>query len=354
MLDVKKIEQAVNLLSTEKKIPKETIIEIIESAIKTAYKKDYWNKDEEVVVRLDLEAGSIEIVIQKIVVKEVTNPYTEISFEELWDNASSFSEWDMVEIDVTEDVLASSIADSFWRIASQAARQVVIQKIWDNEKERIYNLFKDKIWEVLNMKVVMVESGKVILDYNWNNVILPKSEQVSKDNYTPDQRFFVYVAQAINDEKIGPRVTLSRKNKNIVEALFNLNIPEVSSWIIKIDELVRARWVKTKLLVSTTDETIDPVWSLIGQKWVRIKTIMQELSWEKMDIINNNLPIEEKIAKSLTPAEIIKVEVDEEQKTAKAYLNSSQRAKAIWKNGINIALASKLTGYTISVLEIWE
>jgi len=354
MLDIKKLEQAVSLLSAEKKIPKETIVEIIESAIKTAYKKDYWNKDEEVVVRLDLNSWNIEIVIQKIVVKEVTNPYTEISFEELWDDADSFKEWDIVEIDVTEDVLASSISDSFWRIASQAARQVVIQKIWDNEKERIYNLFKDKIWEVLNMKIVMVESGKVILDYNWNNVILPKSEQVSKDTYNPDDRLFIYVANAVNDEKTWPKVTLSRKNKWIVEALFELNIPEVASWIITIDEIVRARWVKTKLLVSSSDSTIDPVWSLIWQKWVRIKTIMQELSGEKIDIINSQLSIEELIAKSLTPAVVSKVEINEKINTAKAYLVPDQRAKAIWKNGINIALASKLTGYTISIFELEE
>ncbi len=354
MLDVKKIEAAIQQISNEKKISKETLIDIIESAIKTAYKKDYGSKDENVVVKLDLEAGTIEISVEKTLVREVTNPALEIGFEDLWEDADGFEEWEIIEIDMTDDVLNSSFGEAFWRIASQAARQVIIQKIGDTEKQKIYDLFKDKVGQSLSMKVVMIESGKVIFDYNGNQVVLPKSEQVSRDNYIPDARFYIYVAEAIIDEKTGPRVVLSRKNKNIVPSIFALYAPEISDGTISIDNVVRYPGVKTKLLVSTHDEEIDPAGSLIWQKWMRVKSVMEELAWEKIDIIVDNGNISEMIAKSLTPATILKVEVDEEKGEAKAYILPLERAKAIGKNGVNINLASNLIWYNISLVEVAE
>ncbi len=354
MLDVKKIEAAINQIASEKKIPKETLVDIIESAIKTAYKKDYGSKDENAIVKLDLEAGTIEITVEKTLVKEVTNPATEISFDELGEDAEWYEEWEMIEIDMTDEVLNSSLWESFWRIASQAARQVIIQKIGDTEKQKIYELFKDKVGQSISMKVVMMESGKAIFDYNGNQVILPKSEQVSRDNYVPDARFYIYVAEASVDEKLGPKVVLSRKNKNIVPSIFALYAPEISDGTISIDNVVRYPWVKTKLLVSTNYEEIDPAGSLIGQKWIRVKSVMEELSGEKVDIIVDNGNIAEMISKSLTPAQVLKVEVNEEKMEAKAYILPSERAKAIGKNGVNINLASNLIGYNISLIEVEE
>lgn len=353
MLDLKKIEAAVNLIANEKKIPKESLVDIIEAAIKTAYKKDYGNKDENVVVKLDLDNHKLEITLEKTLVKEVTNPYTEISFEELGEDAEGFEEGDIIEIDVTDE-LEDAWDDTFWRIASQAARQVIIQKIWDSEKQKIYELFKDKAWEVANMKVIMMESGKVVLDYNGNQVVLPKSEQVSRDVYVQDARFYVYVSEVSIDEKTGPKVVLSRKNRGIVPAIFWMYVPELNDWTIVIEKVVRYAWVKTKLLVSSDVEEIDPAGTLIGPKWTRVKSVMEELSGEKIDIITNNWNAEEMISKALTPANILKIEVNEETKSATAYILPSERAKAIWKNGININLATQLTGYNISLVEITE
>lgn len=354
MLDIKKIEAAINQIAAEKKIPKESLIDIIESAIKTAYKKDYGSKDENVIVKLDLEAGTIEISVEKTIVTEVTNPSIEISFDELGDDADGYEEGDVIEIDVTDEVLNSWLWDSFWRIASQAARQVIIQKIGDSEKQKIYELFKDKVGQVISTKVVMIESWKVILDYNGNQVILPKSEQVSRDTYVPDARFYIYVSEAYLDEKTGPRVILSRKSKEIVPALISLYVPEVADGSIVIDNIVRYPWIKTKILVSTNYEEIDAAGSLIWPKWIRVKSVMEELSWEKIDIIVDNGNVKEIISKSLTPATVLKVEVDEEESLAKVYILSSERAKAIWKNGVNINLASNLTWYTISLIEVEE
>jgi len=352
MLDLKQIEQAINIISIEKKIPKEKLIEIIEAAIKTAYKKDYSSRDEEVNVKLDLENAALEISIEKTVVKEVTNPALEISFEELWDDASDYKEWDIIELDVTDEINWDDWGESFWRIASQAARQVIIQKIGDSEKEKIYDLFEGKEGQIINMKVEIVEWGKVIFDYNWNQVVLPKSEQVSRDAYAAWSRFFLYVAEVSKNETGTPKVILSRKRPELVTAIFAENVPEIGEEVITIDNVVRQPWIKTKLLVSTTFEEIDPVWTLIGQKWIRVKWVMDELSGEKIDIIANRWNIWDILKKSLSPAEVLKVDVDEENESAICYILPTERAKAVWKNWLNVNLASKLTWYRISIEDV--
>ena len=352
MLDIKQIKQAVNLIAKEKNIAQEKLIEIIEAAIKTAYKKDYGNRDEEVNVRIDLETESLEITIEKTLVKEVTNPALEISFEELWDDADSFEEWDVVELDVTEEIQNSDSAESFGRIASQAARQVIIQKIGDSEKEKIYELFEGKQGDIINVKIELVEWSKVIFDYQGNQIILPKSEQVSRDNYVAWARFYLYVAEVSKNETWAPKVILSRKRAELVSAIFEENVPEIGEGIINIDKVVRQAWIKTKLLVSSNYDEIDPVWTLIGQKWMRVKNVMEELGGEKIDIIANMWDMSEVIKKSHSPAEVQKVVTDDEEKTAIVYIQSSERAKAVWKNGLNVNLASKLTWYRISIEDI--
>lgn len=352
MLDLKQIEMAVKMVSAEKKIPKEKLIEVIEAAIKTAYKKDYGHRDEQVNVKLDFENGTLEISIEKTVVKEVQNPALEISFEDLGEDAEDFSEGDIIEIDVTDEV--DMDGESFWRIAAGAARQVIIQKIGDSEKEKIYDLFEWKEGQVVNMKVELVEGGKVIFDYNGNQVVLPKSEQVSRDVYAPGLRFFVYIAEVSKAENGAPRVILSRKRSEIVSAIFAEFVPEIWDGIINIDRVVRQPWVKTKLLVSSNYEEIDPVWTLIGQKWIRVKWVMEELSGEKIDIIPNSGNLGEIIKKSLSPAETLRVEVDEDEAFAKVYILPSERARAVGKGWLNVTLASKLTGYKISIEDVQE
>jgi len=350
MLDIKKIEAAINQISSEKWIPKDDIVNIIEAAIKTAYKKDYWHKDEEVKVNLDLESWKIEILVEKTVVKEVKKPALEISFDDLWEDAEGLEEWDTIELDVTDEVIKGWIWESFWRIASQASRQVIIQKIQESEKRKIYELFKNKKWQIINMKVVMVESWKVILDYNWTQVVLPKSEQCSRDPYKADARFYVYVADVSDTEKNWPKVVLSRKRPELVEKLFEMYVPELNDWIVTIENIQRVPWVKTKILVSSEDEEVDPSWTLIWSRWMRVKSVMDELYWEKIDIITLTDNHEKLIADSLKPANVKRVVIKDENK-AVVYLSPDERSKAIWKWGSNINLASKLTWYEISLVE---
>jgi len=351
MLDVKKMEAAINMISAEKKLAKSKIKEIIESAIKTAYKKDYGNKDENVEVNLNLEEWKLEISVEKTVVKEVKDPATEISFEDLWEDAEAFEEWDVVDIDVSDEVMWGDSWDAFGRIASQAARQVIIQKIWETEKEKIYDLFKDRQWEVISMKVEIIESGKVILDYNGNQVVLPKSEQVSRDNYKADQRLSIYVAEVKNTEKTGPKVVLSRKHPMLVWGLFANYVPEVEEWTISIDKVVRRAGFKTKVLVSSEYEEIDPVWTMVWQKWIRVKSVMEEIWWEKIDIINNSWYIEDMIKLSLSPAKIDKVLISDEENIADVYIDTDEKSKALGKWWANINLASELLWYRINIID---
>lgn len=354
MLDIKQIGQAVSIISAEKNIPAEKLIEIIEAAIKTAYKKDFGAKDEEVIVKIDLEAESLEISIEKTVMKEVTNPALEISFEELGDDASEFKEGDTIELDVTDEVMGDDSDESFGRIASQAARQVIIQKIGDTEKEKIYDLFQGKEGQVIGMKIDIVESGKVLFDYNGTQVVLPKSEQVPRDNYVAGARFFVYVAEVSKGETGTPKVVLSRKRAEAIPAIFAEFVPEIEEGIITIDSVVRQAGIKTKMLVSSSYEEIDAVGTLIGQKGMRVKSVMDEIGGEKIDIIPNSGDMADIIKKSLSPAQVIKVEVNEEEWFARAYIHASERARAVGKNGLNVHLASNLTGYKISIEDVVE
>lgn len=354
MLDLKAIEAGIKMISAEKNIPEEKIKEIIESALKTAYKKDYSQyKDEVVNVNLDFESYQIEIEVEKTVVTEVENAGLEISFEELGDDAENFEEWDIIELDVTEEVMKDG-GESFGRIASQAARQVIIQKLWDSEKEKIYELFKDKEGTLINVKVDMVEGWKVIFDYQGNQVVLPKSEQVSRDVYVSQNRYYLYVAEVKNEENSSPKVILSRKRKEIVPLIFAEHAPEIDEGVVEIDRIVRVPWVKTKMLVSSTFDEIDPVGTLIGQKGIRVKAVMDEIGGEKIDIIPNSSDVSLVIKKSLSPATVISVDVNEEESSVIAYIEEWERARAVGKNWLNVNLASELTGYKISIEELKE
>lgn len=350
MLDVQKIQAAINMIAAEKKLPKQKLVEIIEAAIKTAYKKDFGDKDENVNVHFDLESGELEVSVEKTVVKTVEDPHTEISFEDLGDDADGFSEGDVIEIDVTDEL--DTDGDVFGRIASQAARQVIIQKVADSEKEKIYDLFAGKEGEVVNMRVDIVEGGKVIFDYNGNQVVLPRSEQVSRDSYVADNRLYLYVAEVSKEENMLPKVILSRKRAELVPAIFAEYVPEIAEEVVSIDGVVRHPGVKTKLLVSSTYEEVDPAGTLIGQKGMRVKAVMEELSGEKIDIIPNSGDIRDVIARSLTPAEVVKVEQGEDDESYIAYIPFGERAKAVWRGGINVHLASELTWVRISLEEL--
>jgi transcription termination/antitermination protein NusA len=349
MFDISKIEAAINVIAAEKKIPKEKLVEIIEHAIKTAYKKDYASKDANVNVKLDMSSGKFEMSIEKTIVAEVTDPSIEISYEDIGGEESGFALGDTVEIDVTEEVTNS---EGFGRIASQAAKQVIVQKIGETEKEKLYHLFKDKEDTIVSMRVELVEKNRVVFDYNGNQIVLPKSEQNPKDKYIPGQRMYLYVRSCEIDAVTGPRVNLSRKDKELVVKLFENGTPELEDGVVEIVSLARMPGVKTKIIVASDDEDVDPAGCLIGPKGMRVRTIVDELFGEKIDILNYTTNQEEMVRRALVPGIVEKIEIDEENNIIRATVKDEEKAKVLGRGGTNINIAGELLGYRISLTTI--
>ncbi|HRI36405.1 MAG TPA: transcription termination factor NusA [bacterium] len=346
MLDLACIEAAINQIAAEKKLPREKLVEVIEAAIKTAYRKDFGSKDSVVNVHLDFVAGTMEISVEKTVAKEVEDPDLQIGFDELGEDADEYEEGDVIEIDMTDELMAS---EGFGRIASQAARQVIIQKIQESEKEKLYGIFKDKVGELANARVELVEKNRVVFDYNGTQVVLPRSEQSSKDRYTPGQRMFLYVKEVGIDELGGYRVILSRKDAELVAALFAMNVPELEDGTIEIANIVRNSGFKTKLIVASPNEEVDPAGCLIGPKGIRVRGVVDELFGEKVDIINYSDNKAQMIKESLVPGKIERVRIDEENETAYCEVYESEKAKVLGKGGVNVNLASELVGYRLVI-----
>ena len=349
MLDLQNIQSAIDIISAEKKIPKEKLVEIIEHAIKTAYKRDFASKDSEVNVHLDMNTGKLEISILKEVVEEVEDEDLEISYEEIGGADSGYEIGDMVELDVSDDIESF---DDFGRIAAQAAKNVIVQKIGETEKEKLYHLFKDKEDTIVGMRVELVEKNRVIFDYNGNQVVLPKSEQNSKDRYTPGQRMQLYVRKVEIDETTGPRVVLSRKDKELVVKLFENNTPELEEGVVEIVSIARMPGIKTKIIVASDDTDIDPAGCLIGPKGMRVRTIVDELFGEKIDILNYTTNKEEMVRRALVPGVVEKIEINDENNIITATVRDSEKAKVLGRGGTNINIAGELLGYRINLVTI--
>jgi len=349
MLDLQNIQSAIDIISAEKKIPKEKLVEIIEHAIKTAYKRDFASKDSEVNVHLDMNTGKLEISILKEVVEEVEDDDLEISYEEIGGADSGYEIGDMVELDVSDDIESF---DDFGRIAAQAAKNVIVQKIGETEKEKLYHLFKDKEDTIVGMRVELVEKNRVVFDYNGNQVILPKSEQNSKDRYTPGQRMQLYVRKVEIDETTGPRVVLSRKDKELVVKLFENNTPELEEGVVEIVSIARMPGIKTKIIVASDDADIDPAGCLIGPKGMRVRTIVDELFGEKIDILNYTTNKEEMVRRALVPGIVEKIEINDDDNIITATVRDSEKAKVLGRGGTNINIAGELLGYRINLVTI--
>lgn len=346
MFDITKIKAAIEQIAAEKKIGKEKLVEIIESAIKTAYKRDYASKDTNVNVKLDMVTGKLDVSVEKIIVESVEDEDIEISYEDVGGEESGFALGDTVEIDVSEEFMNS---EGFGRIASQAAKQVIVQKIGETEKEKLYHLFKDKVDTIVNMRVELVEKNRVVFDYNGHQVVLPRSEQNSADKYIPGQRMNLYIRGCEIDPVTGPRVILSRKDKELVVKLFEMSTPELEEGVVEIVSIARLPGVKTKIIVASDDEDVDPAGCLIGPKGMRVRTIVDELFGEKIDILNYTTNQKEMVRRALVPGIVEDIEIDEETTTIRATVKDEEKAKVLGRGGTNINIAGDLLGYRISL-----
>ena len=337
---------AINQLCDEKNIPKESLLDTVKAALKAAYRKDYGNKDQEIEVTLDDKSGLAAVFIVKEIVKTVEDEELQISLKDAKKYSKNPKVGEKVMIDVTPS--------NYGRIAAQAAKQVIIQRVQEAERDIMYDTFKDRENELINAIVHRVDGNNVYLNLdNKITMMLPYKEQIPKERYYTGQRLKLYLDKVIKTAR-GPELLISRTHPNLVKKLLELEIPEIKSGLVKVMGISRDAGVRSKVAVMSTDEKIDPIGSCVGQKGVRVQNVMDELNGERLDIIQWSENIEKFIETALAPAKISVIVMDEKERRAKIYVQPDQRPLAIGKQGQNVRLASILTGWELDILDISE
>ncbi|MBW6431894.1 transcription termination factor NusA [Patescibacteria group bacterium] len=332
--------QAIEQICEEKNIDKEIVMEAVEAALAAAYKKDYGEKDQEVRVNLNEESGGIEVFVTKEVVDEVENPNLEISISA----ASKLKKG----IQVGETIEVMDLPADFGRIAAQTAKQVIVQRIREAERDMIFSEYKDKEGTILNCLVQRVEGDTVICDLGKASAVLYKNEQIPGERYYPNQRFRVFLVK-VEQTARGPQIIVSRSHPGVVKKLFESEVPEIAAGIVEIMGVAREAGGRTKIAVKTTEEGVDPVGSFVGQRGIRVQSVMNEIGGEKIDIILYSEDPKIFIENALSPAKVSEINLEDADQKAKIKVPEDQLSLAIGKQGQNVRLAAKLTGWNIDI-----
>ncbi len=335
-----KFTAAINQICDEKNLSRDVVMETVKAALASAYKKDYGSKNQEVRVEIEEESGAIQVYVSKEVVEEVEDPMTQIETVKADRVKKGAKVGDMVEIlDVPAD---------FGRIAAQTAKQVIIQRIREAERDMIFDEFKDKEGELVNAVVQRVEGDTVIADLGKATGIMYRSEQMAGEHYYPGQRMKVFVLRVESSSR-GPQIVISRSHPEMVKKLFEMEVPEILAGTIEIKAIAREGGERTKIAVATDQESIDPVGALVGQRGSRVQSVMSEIGDEKIDIILWDPDIKTYIKNALSPAKVIDIDADEKEKKAVVKVPEDQLSLAIGKKGQNVRLAAKLTGWNVDI-----
>lgn len=331
--------QVIDQMSKEKGISKEVMIEAVESALVTAAKKKFGGQ--KIAVQIDPKRGDIYLYAYKKVVQTVTNPEEEISLEE----AQAL----FPEAQLEGEVPIQIEFQGFGRIAAQTARQVIVQKVREAERDVVLKEFNEKIGQIVNGMVLRHEKGAYFVDLGKTEAVLPAREQVPRESYRRGDRIRALVLE-VKDTSKGPQVVLSRSHPDFVARLFEMEVPEIYENIVEVKGVVREAGDRTKIAVASRDPQVDPVGACVGMKGSRVQAVVRELRGEKIDIIPWSEDARIYIAKSLSPAVVEKVGVTEEDRSALAVVADNQLSLAIGKKGQNVRLAAKLTGWRIDIL----
>lgn len=337
---------AINQLCDEKNISKDRVLETVKAALRAAYRKDYGHKEENVDVEIDENSGLATVFLLKKVVKKVEDEFLEVVQKDALKYNKKAKVGDEIKIDVTPT--------NYGRIAAQAAKQVIIQRIQEAERDVMYDTFKDRENELINAMVHRVDGNNVYLNLDDKiTTLLPHDQQIRGEKYYSGQRIKLYLDKVIKTTK-GPELLISRTHPSLVKKLLELEIPEIKSGLVVIKSIARDPGVRCKVAVSSNDEKIDPIGSCVGQKGVRVQNIMEELNGERIDIIQWSENMEDYIRTSLAPAKTVVIKLSPEEKRVRVYVNPDQRPLAIGKQGQNVRLASHLTGWEIDIMDISE
>jgi len=369
MFDLKVISSVLDQLQEERGVPKEKVVEAIEMALATAYKKEYGKKGQIIRSTFNPETGDASFFQVKIVADDDRVIYRDegATASEMREKIPEGEEAEWIIFNPEQHILLSDAKKmkndveigeemsfpleekgGYGRIASQTAKQVIIQKIREAEKSSVLDEYATHVGEIISGNVQRIERGNIFIDLGRANGLLPREEQIPGEHFRQGERVRAYLTNVEESQK-GIFVRLSRTHPSFLEKLFEAEAPELAGGTVVVKGIAREPGSRSKIAIQATDEHIDPVGSLVGQRGVRVSTVMSELGGEKIDIIEYSEEPREFVEDALSPARILNVDLNEEDSTAIVEVDEDQQSLAIGKSGQNVRLAAKLTGWKIDI-----
>ncbi len=333
--------KVLNEIEQEKGISKEVLLDAIEVSLVSAYKKNFEQGKDNVAIHFNKETGKVQVLTRKLVVDKVNKPSSEIDIDEA-------RQYRKDQVNIGEEIDVEVTPKEFGRIATQTAKQVIVQKIREAERKAIYDRYIDKVRDIVTGMIQRSEHYNYIVDLGKAEAILPPNEQVRNELYNKGRRMKFYVIEVKKTSK-GPRIVLSRTHPDLLKRLFELEVPEIHEGLVEIKGIAREAGKRSKIAVSSKDDMVDSIGSCIGDRGSRIKSIMSELQDEKIDVIKWHEDEKIFISNSLNPAKVLFVKLFEKEKRAMVVVNDQQLSLSIGKEGQNARLAAKLTGWKIDI-----
>lgn len=337
-ISAKELFNAIDQIHEEKGITREYLIESLKMALEAAYKKNY-ETEEDIVI--DINEQSIKVCAVKTVVDKVEDPKKEISLSDAKTISKRAKVGSVVNVEVTPK--------NFGRIAAVAGKQIIIQRLREAERDLVYTQYSDKEGQIVVGVVQRTDKFGTIVDLGRVEALIPPKEQIKNETLNTHQRIKAYVEKVTESGKFGPQIVLSRKDPNFVKKLFELEIPEIIDGIVEIKAVAREAGSRSKVAVWSNDENVDPVGSLVGKKGVRINPIIEELNGERIDVIPYSDDVPSFIINALAPAEILAIDINDEEKQATVVVSDESLSYAIGAGGQNVRLAAILTGWKIDI-----
>jgi N utilization substance protein A len=340
-MDFKQLAAAIRLIADEKNLPEEQVQDIVQQALAAAWRRDYGDRDQEVRVNMNLNTGEVSAYITKDIVDVVENSQTQISLSDAQVMKKNAKIGETVEI--------FQKVEDFGRVAAQTAKQVILQRLREAEREIVMSEYEDKIGTVINGVVSRVEGRVVRVELGKAQGIMPASEQIQGERYYPGQRLKFFLKDVEKGFR-GPQLIVSRGNKEFVEQLFRAEVPEMDNEAVEIKEIAREAGVRSKIAVSSNVQGVDPVGTFVGGHGTRINAVRDEIGNQEMiDIIVWDADAATFIANAMKPANVARVKIDDAKQKATVIVEEDQLSIAIGKSGQNVRLAGKLTGYELDV-----
>ena len=340
-MDFKQLAQAIKVIAEEKNLPEEQVQDVVQQALAAAWRRDYGDREQEVRVTMNLNTGEVTAFVTKEIVEEVEDPKTQINLagaQVMRKNAK-----------VGETIEIEQKVEEFGRVAAQTAKQVILQRLREAEREIVLAEYEDKIGSLVNGVVSRVEGRLVRVELGKAQGILPAGEQIQGERYYPGQRLKVFLKDVERGFR-GPQLVVSRGNKEFIEWLFRAEVPEMESGAVEIKGIAREAGVRSKIAVASNVPGVDPVGTFVGGHGTRVNAVVSEVGeQEKIDIIVWAADPTEYITQALSPTKVSKVVIDQKNNKARVIVPEDQLSIAIGKSGQNVRLASKLTGYELDI-----